>query len=86
MPLSRRAVLASRESLLGLAERLESPDPVNPCGVARVLVLLTDGTGPLYSRGGGDRLREAVWWIADGLALDAGEGPGHGPVYGPRRR
>jgi hypothetical protein len=80
VPLSRRAVLASRESLLGLAERLESPDPVNPCGVARVLVLLTDGTGPLYSRGGGDRLREAVWWIADGLALDAGENPGHGPV------
>jgi len=70
IPLSRRAVLASREGLLGLAERLESPDPVNPCGVARVLVLLTDGSGPLYSPGARDRLRDTVWWIADGLALD----------------
>ena len=80
VPLARRAVLSSRESLLGLAERLESPDPVNPCGVARVLALLTDGTGPLYGSGAADRLREAVWWIADGLALDPGEGPGHGPA------
>ncbi len=80
VPLSRRAVLASRESLLGLAERLESPDPVNPCGVARVLVLLTDGTGPLYGQGAADRLREAVWWIADGLALAADEDPGHEPA------
>jgi len=79
VPLSRRAVLSAREGLLGLAERLESPDPVNPCGVARVLVLLTDGTGPLYTQGTADRLREAVWWIADGLALDAGEDPGHEP-------
>jgi hypothetical protein len=73
-------VLSSRESLLGLAERLESPDPVNPCGVARVLVLLTDGTGPLYTPGASDRLREAVWWIADGLALAADEDPGRGPA------
>jgi hypothetical protein len=77
LPLSRRAVLSSREGLLGLAERLESRDPVNPCGVARVLVLLTDGTGPLYTTGAVDRLREAVWWIADGLASDADENPAH---------
>jgi hypothetical protein len=80
VPLARRAVLSSRESLLGLAERLESPDPVNPRGVARVLVLLTDGTGPLYTPGASDRLHEAVWWIADGLALAADEDPGHGPA------
>ncbi len=80
VPVSRRAVLSSRESLLGLAERLESPDPVNPCGVARVLVLLTDGTGPLYAPGAVDRLREAVWWIADGLAYDADEDPGNEPA------
>jgi hypothetical protein len=77
VPLCRRTVLSVREGLLGLAERLESPDPVNPCGVARVLVLLTDGTGPLYTPGAADRLRETVWWIADGLAIDAGEDPGH---------
>jgi hypothetical protein len=79
VPLSRRVVLRWRESLLGLAERLERPDPVNPCGVARVLVLLTDGTGPLYNPGAADRMGDAVWWIADGLALDAGEDPGHAP-------
>ncbi len=73
VPLCRRTVLSWRESLLGLAERLERPEPVNPCGVARVLVLLTDGTGPLYSPGAADRMSDAVWWIADGLALDAGE-------------
>lgn len=77
VPLSRRAVVSWRESLLGLAERLERPDPVNPCGVARVLVLLTDGTGPLYNPGAADRMSDAVWWIADGLALDTGEDPGH---------
>jgi len=56
-------------------ERLERPDPVNPCGVARVLVLLTDGTGPLYNPAVADRMSDAVWWIADGLALGAGEVP-----------
>jgi hypothetical protein len=75
VPLSRRAVLPWRESLLGVAERLERPDPVNPCGVARVLVLLTDGMGPLYNPGAADRMGDAVWWIADGLALDPGENP-----------
>jgi hypothetical protein len=80
VPLSCRAVLSSREGLLGLAERLDSPDPVNPCGVARALVLLTDGAGPLYSPGAADRLRDAVWWVADGLALDADQHPAREPA------
>jgi hypothetical protein len=73
VPLSRRAVLSWRESLLGLAERLERPEPVNPCGVARVLVLLTDAVGPLYNPGAAERMSDAVWWIADGLSLDPAE-------------
>jgi hypothetical protein len=80
VPLSCKAVLSSREGLLGLAERLDSPDPLNPCGVARVLVLLTDGAGPLYSPAAADRLRDAVWWVADGLALDADEYPAREPA------
>ena len=76
VPLSRRVVRSWRESLLGLAERLEQPDPVNACGVARVLMLLTDGAGPLYEPAAAERMSEAVWWIADGLALDPGEAPG----------
>jgi hypothetical protein len=67
VPVSRRAVLQWREALLGLAERLERPEPVNPCGVARALVVLTNGGGPLYVREAAGSMGESVWWIADGL-------------------
>lgn len=56
-----------REALLGLADRLEDPTPVNPCGVARALVLLSDGGGPLYNRCSQRAMGDAVWWVADGL-------------------
>jgi hypothetical protein len=69
IPVSRGAVLAWHQGLLGLAERLERPGPVNPCGVARAVILLTDGVGPLYDRGAALSMGEAVWWIADGLQL-----------------
>jgi hypothetical protein len=69
IPVSRGAVLAWRQGLLGLADRLERPEPVNPCGVARALVLLTDGVGPLYDPGAARSMGDAVWWIADGLQL-----------------
>ena len=65
----REAVIASREGLLGLAERLESADAVNPCGVARARALLTDKRGPLYSCLSGASVKDALWWIADGLRL-----------------
>ncbi len=67
VPVCRRAVLAWREGLLGLAERLEQPVPLDPCGVARALVLLTDGGGPFYNAGADRSMGDAVWWIADGL-------------------
>jgi hypothetical protein len=67
VPVSRRTVVPWREALLGLAERLERPEPVNPCGVARALVVLTDGGGPLYGPGAARSMGESVWWIADGL-------------------
>jgi len=67
VPVSRRAVIPWREGLLGLAERLERPEPVNPCGVARALVLITDGGGPLYDPSAARGMGEGVWWIADGL-------------------
>jgi hypothetical protein len=67
VPVRRPSVLAWREALLGLAERLEQPVPLDPCGVARALVLLTDGGGPFYAAGGDRSMSEAVWWIADGL-------------------
>ena len=67
VPVCRRSVLTWREALLGLAERLEQPVPLDPCGVARALVLLTDGGGPFYNAGADRSMSEAVWWIADGL-------------------
>jgi hypothetical protein len=68
-PVRRAAVLAWREGLLGLAEQLEGPAEVNPCGVARARLLITDGTGPLYSFLSGASVGDAVWRIADGLRL-----------------
>jgi hypothetical protein len=64
-------VFGWREALLGIAERLERPVAVNPCGVARVMLLLTDGNGPLYQRLTGWSLADEVWWIADGLERHA---------------
>jgi hypothetical protein len=61
------AVADYREALLGVADRLQQPGPVNPCGVARTLVLITDGGGPLYDPRGARELGDAVWSIADGL-------------------
>lgn len=67
VPLSRRTVWPWRYGLLGLADRLERPGPINPCGVARTLELLTDGAGPLYSSRAERSVGDTLWWIADGL-------------------
>jgi hypothetical protein len=69
VPVDRGAVLSWREALLGLAERLEQPVRIDPCGVARALVLLTDGGGPFYDARAERSMSDAVWWVADGLQL-----------------
>ncbi|MGA2321054.1 MAG: hypothetical protein ABSG95_09995 [Solirubrobacteraceae bacterium] len=69
VPMVREVLIAWREALLGLAEWLEQPVPVNSLGVARVQVLVTDGTGPLYNPASERSLDEAIWWVADGLQL-----------------
>jgi hypothetical protein len=60
VPLCRRKVRASRSSLLELARRIESPQPVDARGVARAMVLLTAGDGPLYDRPNADDLEAAI--------------------------
>jgi hypothetical protein len=67
VPICRRHVVPWREGLLGLADRLDGPEPVNPCGTARALMLITDGAGPLYNPAPDRPLPEMIWWIADGL-------------------
>jgi hypothetical protein len=46
---SRTRVRAAREELAELADTLDDPGPVAAGGVAQALLLLTDGTGPLYN-------------------------------------
>ena len=67
VPVRRSVVLSCREGLLGLAERLEAPDPVSATAVARTLMVLCDGAGPLYQNDTRRSLEEAMWWIADGM-------------------
>ncbi len=70
VPVRRQEVVAWREALLGLADRLDQPQPVSPRGMAQVIQLLTDGTGPLYNRTPLRSLGEMIWWAADGLTVD----------------
>lgn len=67
VPICRRAVLPWREAIFGLADRLEQACPVNPCGVARVMVLLTESVSPFYDPRPVRSMGETIWWIADGL-------------------
>jgi hypothetical protein len=60
IPLCRRKVLSSRDSLLELARRLEYAEPVDVRGVARARVLLTSGDGPLYNLPHADDLEPVV--------------------------
>jgi hypothetical protein len=58
--LARRDVMACRATLLDLARALRDYADVNPRGVALAQRLITDGTGPLYSRAGDDALWRAA--------------------------
>ena len=69
VPVSRSAVLPWRQALLGVAERLERDEPVDACGVARVVVLITDGCSPVYNPDATHSMGDAIWWVADGLRL-----------------
>lgn len=69
VPVCREAVLPWREALLGLADRLERPEPVSACGVARAVILIEDGAGPLFDLGPEHSIEESVWWVADGLTV-----------------
>ena len=65
VPMRRDAVRSCGEAMLGLADRLEQEPPLSASAVARVLVLLSDGTGPLYNAGCPHSLDEAIWAVVD---------------------
>jgi hypothetical protein len=62
-------VFASRASLYALADRLESREPVDACGVARVRLLLTGAVGPIYDRPVADDLEPALQQALQALEL-----------------
>ncbi len=61
------AVRAGRESILGLAERLEATAPVSARGVVFAWALLTDGISPLYNPYSERTVSEAVFEVQDAL-------------------
>ncbi len=66
------AVRRARNPILGLAERLEGPGQVNPAGVARAQVMLTDGLSPLYNRNCPRTVTQAIYEVQDALEAHLG--------------
>jgi hypothetical protein len=67
VPLLAPEVIAAADVIERLGRRLYLAEPVNPRGVARALLLITDGAGPFYHRAGGRDLRTEVGEALDGL-------------------
>jgi hypothetical protein len=57
---SRERVVAVQDDLRFLASRLQSPLPARAPGIAKVRLLLSDGSGPLYYRDSAEDLATAV--------------------------
>jgi hypothetical protein len=64
-------VIAASDELTGLADKLSTPGPVDAQGVAEALLLLSDGTGPLYNSRSQATLRASAARAAQDLALRA---------------
>jgi len=60
VPVCRAKVVRAQRTLEDLAERLDGDEPLNACGLARLRVLLSDGTGPVYDRPHADDLAPAL--------------------------
>lgn len=60
IPICRRKALASADTLLALADRLTSGDPVDARGVAMLRLLLIDGGGPIHHRPAANDLESAL--------------------------
>jgi hypothetical protein len=67
VPPCREQVLAAEQAIIDVTLRLRSRDPVDPRGVARLLTLLRDGTGPCYARSSrralASALQNATQWL-----------------------
>jgi hypothetical protein len=59
-PQRRAAILANASLLRELAVLLRAPAPLRPAGIAMILKLLSDGTGPMYADRDGTALALAL--------------------------
>jgi hypothetical protein len=64
IPVAREEVLAARGDLLRIAEALRAEPAGDARGIAEVALLLTDGSGPLFTRHPAGTLREAAFRAA----------------------
>jgi hypothetical protein len=66
-PVQRDAIIAARPFLTYIIERLREAEAPRPAGVARILLLLEEGCGPVYSPSPRGTLAAAAYRAADGL-------------------
>jgi len=69
MGAAREGVLAAEDDLRVLASRLQSGEPIAAHRIAKVHLLLSDGTGPLFHSGSdrnlSEAIREATWSLGE---------------------
>jgi hypothetical protein len=70
-------VAGAPDALNELADGLAAPNPVSARGVAQAVILLSDGTGPLFNARCAENLRERAAAAAANLGVPAGSKIGH---------
>ena len=65
----REQVLEALPELLTIASRLRSADPIDARGIARLNILLSDGSGPCYVRIRRNALNDALQEISQWLTV-----------------
>jgi hypothetical protein len=65
----REQVIDALPALLSIAGRLRSAEPVDARGIARLNILLSDGSGPCYVRIRRNALSNALHEISQWLAV-----------------
>jgi hypothetical protein len=65
----REQVIEALPAMLTIAGRLRSADPIDARGTARLIILLSDGSGPCYVRIRRNALNDALQEISQWLAV-----------------
>ena len=65
----REQVIEAMPAMLTIAGRLRSADPIDARGIARLNILLSDGSGPCYVRIQRNALTDALQEISQWLTV-----------------